>query len=161
MQPSDEILGGGDMSSGQIGPVVGALVGASVAGVAGAALWAAVAYFANLESGWIAWGVGALCGAGALIGGGRSAGFLGGVVAVVLAMASICGGKYAAVHFGLNHADSMIQAEIEEMIAFNHDAPEHFKSFLADRLIEERVAAGRVPNRFSAQNVVSWTSRRC
>lgn len=73
------------------------IVGASVAGAIGAAIWAAIAYFAHLEIGWVAIGVGALVGLGALIGARNDGNLWVGCVAAVIAVASILAGKYAVV----------------------------------------------------------------
>lgn len=73
------------------------IVGACVAGAIGAAIWAAIAYFANLEIGWIAIGIGALVGLGALIGARNDGNLWVGCVAAVIAVASILAGKYAVI----------------------------------------------------------------
>ena len=78
-----------DLLKGALGGIIG--------GVIGAGIWALVAYNAHVESGWIAWGVGALVGFGVSIGMRGSGGAAAGILAIVIALASIVGSKYAAV----------------------------------------------------------------
>lgn len=67
--------------------MVKSVVGAVLGGIAGAAIWAAVAFYAHLEAGYVAWGVGILTGLGAAIfadkkgGGGMPVGIMAAVVA--------------------------------------------------------------------------------
>ena len=75
---------------------------AVIGGLIGAALWAAVAYYAHVNLGIIAWVVGLCAGAGMKLGAGTAASSLSGFVAAVVALVSIAGGKfvtaYAIVH---------------------------------------------------------------
>jgi len=72
------------------------LCGAVVGGVVGALIWAAIARYANVEIGWIAWGVGGLVGFGsACFSGGREDDAAGALAAVV-AIAAVAGGRYWA-----------------------------------------------------------------
>jgi len=74
------------------------LMGGIIAGVIGAVIWAAIAYYANVEIGYLAWGIGALVGfavAAASSGGGAAAG----VIAVLITVLSICGGKYVGSYW--------------------------------------------------------------
>lgn len=72
-------------------------IGAVIGGAIGAVIWAAVAYFTHYQLGLIAWLVGLSAGAGMRMGVGSDASPVSGVVAAVVALASIAGGKYAAV----------------------------------------------------------------
>ncbi|MEX0876021.1 MAG: hypothetical protein WD114_01060 [Phycisphaerales bacterium] len=69
------------------------IIGACVAGVVGAGLWAAIAYFTNYEIGFAASIVGAMCGMGALVGTSGEGNFWSGMVAVLTALAAIVIGK--------------------------------------------------------------------
>lgn len=115
--------------------VLAALVAAAV----GAAVWAAIAYLANIEIGWIAWGVGALVGfAVAAVSGERSMHF--GLIAVVFTILSICGGKYAAVQLEIHKAIGDSNWEQQ------YDSPEFMVSLLADDLIVARMVADQPVN---------------
>lgn len=120
----------------------GAIAGV-VAGAIGAAAWAALAYYANVEIGWLAIGIGALVGfatsAGAAIGGSSTSGdapsgpFLGGI-AVLITIASLCAGKYAIVEIGIQQALAQISAE------WNASEPmsdELLVSYVADEIGED------------------------
>lgn len=73
-----------------------AIVGAIVGAVVGAIIWGAIAAFAGRESAYVAWGIGALVGIGAVLGGGR--GTMMGVTCAIIAVLSILAGKMVAVH---------------------------------------------------------------
>lgn len=73
--------------------VIGGLIG----GVLGTAVWAAIAYFAHAEVGWIAWGIGFVVGFGVRFMSAEEQGFMPGMIAVVIAVVSVLAGKYAAV----------------------------------------------------------------
>lgn len=74
------------------------VVGGTVAGLIGAAVWAAIAHFAHREVGWVAWGVGGLVGLGVRIAAKEDDGPKFGVLAGVIAVLAILGGKYAGAH---------------------------------------------------------------
>jgi hypothetical protein len=78
-----------------VGPVFW-VIGGAVGGAIGAAIWAGIAYFTGYEVGWIAWGVGALAGVGTMAGARESAGFMSGIVASAIALASLLAGKFVA-----------------------------------------------------------------
>lgn len=90
----------GGMAVKPILPVLGAIIG----GLIGAGIWAFISYQFNVEIGWIAIGVGALCGIGAAIGSNGEGGALTGGMAALVAMASIAAGKYAAVTWAVEDA---------------------------------------------------------
>jgi len=81
---------------------LGALIGAAVAGLIGAAVWAAIAYYANFEIGWIAWGIGVLAGFGAFMGAKGEGDVATGGIAAVAAIAAIGLGKFGAIHFAVD-----------------------------------------------------------
>lgn len=92
-----------------------ALFGAVGGGIIGALIWGAIAYWAHLEIGWIAWGIGALVGGGAGVMGGRGGTM--GLLCALIAAGSICAGKVFAVHL-------MIPAWVQEDFAefWSHEA---------------------------------------
>ncbi len=75
------------------------LIGGLLGGAIGAAIWAAVTVTTQREIGWIAWGVGILAGLGVRMAAGEDDGVPPGVLAAVIALASVAGGKFLAVHF--------------------------------------------------------------
>ncbi|MEN6626617.1 MAG: hypothetical protein ABFD69_10355 [Candidatus Sumerlaeia bacterium] len=101
--------------------IIGAIVGA----VIGAVIWGAVAAFANLESAYIAWGIGALVGVGAVLGGGRGAAM--GVTCAIVAVLSILAGKMMVVHI-------VFQEMIPEVVEARTSEPafEEFQKDAAD-----------------------------
>ena len=121
--------------------ILSAAAAGLVAGLLGAACWAAVAYYMNVEIGWLAWGIGAAVGAATLAGGslgesssdaGANSGAILGFVAVVITALSICAGKFAVVEIYLQ----------KEMQAFNNESEaqlggigdEELTSWLADSI---------------------------
>lgn len=76
------------------------LIAGLIGGTIGAAIWAGIAMATQYEIGWIAWGIGLLVGfAVRLAAGAETEGFVPGVLAAVIAVAAIAGGKFATVHF--------------------------------------------------------------
>lgn len=115
------------------------IVAGGLAGVLGAAAWAALAYFANVEIGWLAWGIGGLVGfstaAGAAMGGSgpKASGQLLGAIAVVITLLSLCLGKFAIVEIGIQQA----LTQITEGLDGEPMEDEMLVSFLADEIGEE------------------------
>ena len=110
------------------------------AGLAGAALWAAIAWYANLEIGWLAWGIGAAvglaCAAGARVGtepedGRPATGPILGFIAVAITLLSICGGKYALVEAQVQQMLTEFRASTDEQLAAGFP-DEMLVSYLAD-----------------------------
>ena len=111
-----------------------------LAGLVGAAAWAAIAYYANLEIGYLAWGIGGLVGFATASGAGKSGPVLGGI-AVLITIASICGGKYATVETGIQSSLTEIQADFEKQLAEGF-TDEILVSCLADGLVTQETANG-------------------
>lgn len=86
-----------------------ALLGATLGGLLGAALWTAVAFLFHYEIGWIAWGVGVASGFGAAKFGERLD-WATGAAAAGIAVLSIALGKYATVHLVVDDALAQITA---------------------------------------------------
>lgn len=95
---------------------VKAVVLGVVGGALGALLWAAIAYYAHMEIGYVAWGVGGLVGFASALGGGG--GRTNGVLCAVIALLSIFAGKWlavrAAVGDGLSQASRNLYAELKK-----------------------------------------------
>lgn len=111
--------------------VVGGLVG----GLIGAAIWGAIAYFTGYEIGWIAWAVGVVVGMGVRLTSGGASGAGLGVLASILALASIAGGKYAAAYLTVQ---SMVKAASK--IEIND---EQAQGYIANQLVREYEEAGK------------------
>lgn len=98
---------------------INATIGAIFAGILGAVVWAAIAYFGNVEIGWIAWGIGALVGFAAAWGAGRNAGVQTGIMAAVVAAISVVGGKYVTLYFDVE--DYLDQELSQPIVLEEHD----------------------------------------
>ncbi len=95
------------------------LVGGVAGGVLGAAVWTAITYFSGYELGIVAWLVGVGVGFGVAHGTGGKGRPLVGVLAALLAVATILGGKVATAHFAAQdfiHADG---SDLDEADLFN------------------------------------------
>lgn len=110
-----------------------ALVGGIIGGVIGAAIWAGISYATNHEIGWIAWGVGFLVGAGVRVGSQDWDGPVPGLIAVVLSVVAILGGKYATASLLVSKFDVATNFTIT-----NDD----MKEGLCYSIIEERTTKG-------------------
>ncbi|MDB2687491.1 hypothetical protein N9Y42_09800 [Mariniblastus sp.] len=75
---------------------IGGIIGGTIAAVIGAVVWGAIAFYGEVEIGWLAIGIGFLVGLG-VSAGSRSGGIGAALIAVVLTVLSLVGGKYAAV----------------------------------------------------------------
>jgi hypothetical protein len=124
--------------------LLGGLIGGAIGGLIGAAIWAGIAYGTGYEIGWIAIGVGALVGFGVLLVSKGSLGPVGGVLAVVISIAALLGGKYAAVELQLRH--ELEAAGIGDPSNVVIDDEELLISYVADQVVEEYQAEGKPVN---------------
>jgi len=92
---------------------IGGLIFGVIAGIAGALIWAAIAYYVNMEIGLLAWGIGAGVGF-AMAMGSKNMGLVPAVAAGIITIASLCGGKYLAVHFSMSEFDKQVAEEQPE-----------------------------------------------
>ncbi len=117
-----------------------ALLGGVLGGILGAAVWAAIAYFLHLQIGWLAWGIGALAGGGALvlIGGKDHATPASGSAAVLAAVLCVLLGKFGAVYFALGHFQSQVATQL---VAAVDD--EYMIARMVEDRVEELTAAGK------------------
>jgi len=117
------------------------IIAGVIAGIVGAAIWAAVAYFANVEIGYIAWGIGILVGLAVAATGQR--GPLAGVAAVLITIISLLGGKYVVVEL-------FVQSMLAETGEFGFElgdadaeyTEEDLQVYLAGRIAFQREEAG-------------------
>lgn len=111
-----------------------ALIGAAVGGAIGAGVWAAVVYNFEVEISWIAIGVGLLCGLGAALAAKGDTDSLTGGIAALVAVASIAGGKYLAVHYTVQQVVKGVgQVEFGESDA---------QMYMAHQVMEEYASNG-------------------
>jgi hypothetical protein len=89
------------------------------AGLLAALLWAGFSYAADRELGWIAWGVGLIVGLGVRWSVADADGWVPGIIAAVLAVPALLGGKYLAVRFIVERelAQLTVPEELEAELA--------------------------------------------
>ncbi|MEM8680541.1 MAG: hypothetical protein AAGF97_14435, partial [Planctomycetota bacterium] len=75
------------------------IIGAVIAGVIGALIWGAISYYAQVEVGYVAWGIGLLVGWAAHRLGGEGA--VTGIVCAAIALGSMLLGKGLAYHYSI------------------------------------------------------------
>jgi hypothetical protein len=114
--------------------VTGSIIGGLIGGVVGAALWGGISYFTGYEIGWIAWGVGGLVGLGCALAS-SEVGPAHGIVAVVITVLSILGGKFLAVELS--------KSQVVESYLNQFQDDEYMISLIADEVVEENVSAGK------------------
>jgi hypothetical protein len=93
--------------------LIGGIIGGAVGGAIGAAIWAAIAYFTGYEIGYVAWGVGLLVGLGVAMGA-QEGNPLFGVIAVVIALASVAGGRYFSIELSVQEGMAEVDAMMQE-----------------------------------------------
>jgi hypothetical protein len=106
------------------------IVAGILCGVAGAVLWGVIAAFTGYEIGWIAWGIGALVGAG--IAWGMDGGTVPGVLAVVISILAILGGKFVALEMVVGKELKNANSGLSSLIETNE---EYVISWLADEIV--------------------------
>lgn len=116
--------------------LVKAMVVGLIAAILGALAWAGIAFGAKLEIGYLAWGIGGLVGF-AVAWGSRKGGAAPALLAVVLTVLSIAGGKYLAAQWSVNQAFGEMDLSVDE------EWSEEYKiSLLADDILEQRAVQG-------------------
>jgi len=107
--------------------VLGSVIGAGL----GAAAWVAIAYFANYEIGWIAWGIGLLAGFGYKVGQGGG-GVMSGSIAAVIAISSILAAKMIVIQLQMGP----VPTEATLLAEYEQDE-ELTVSYIADEVVVE------------------------
>ncbi len=112
------------------------LMAGIIAGVVGALLWAGIAYYANVEIGYLAWGIGALVGfaiSAASSGGGAAPG----LAAILITVLSICGGKYVGSYW-------MMEEVFSEVANIGADWTDtQYVSAIANNVLEDEQNEGK------------------
>jgi len=98
------------------------IIGGLIGGAIGAAIWAAIAYYAHVQIGFVAIGVGALVGCGTFMFAGDQVSPVTGAAAAMIALASIAGGKYMAIHAYFSNVKGAVHKaiEVDEEVALVH-----------------------------------------
>lgn len=113
------------------------LIAGLVAGVVGAAAWGALTFFTHREFGIVAWGIGLLVGFAVFKAMGAKASAASGVLAAVVALCTIAGGKFTAVYIEVDKAAQKVRGEVA------HIGEGGAKIQLADQVVAEYQAAGK------------------
>lgn len=95
--------------------------GALAGGVAGAAAWGVLTYFTGYEVGFVAWGIGALVGVGMYAMSKGVGGAGAGVLAALVALAAVLGGKLTVAHLMARdfvHEQTHAEVSDEDAIAY-------------------------------------------
>lgn len=112
------------------------------AGIAGAVLWAIIAYSAGYEFGLLAWVIGGAVGVAYTItspAGGNTAG----VLAALITALAIVGGKYTSIQMFISDGISL-GSEIREEIVLELQDEELMQSYVADNIAEEYELRGQL-----------------
>ena len=117
-----------------------ALIFGSIVGIAGAALWAAIAYYGNVEIGWLAWGIGLAVGVACVKGAGYGSTLIG-TSAAIITLLSIMLGRYATIALLLNDEFGNPEVVIQESIDNLND--ETLKAYLAEGIIQGQAEDGK------------------
>ena len=110
-------------------------------GIVGAILWGVVAMVTGYEIGWIAWGIGALVGAG--VAWGTDGGTVQGVLAVVISVLAILGGKFVALELMMNKEVKSAAENVTTLVDTNED---YLISWLADTIAYKMQEEGKTVN---------------
>jgi hypothetical protein len=117
------------------------IIAGVAAGLVGAAIWAAISYFANVEVGYVAWGIGILVGIAVAATGDN--GVVPGIAAVLITVVAILAGKAGAVEIALMDAQKEFDNTVAGFTADNVEITnEDVQSLLARDLADQREAAG-------------------
>ncbi len=101
------------------------------AGLFSALVWAGFCYVTGFELGWIAWGVGLAVGLAVRLAQGDVGGWVPGILAVVIALLSILGGKYLSVRLIVSSEFAKIESSID------HTDPEFAQVQFAKTVVAE------------------------
>lgn len=123
--------------------LIKAVIGGLIGGAIGAAVWAFIAYATGYEIGWIAIGVGFLAGAGVRVGAGNDAGGFTGVLAAVIALASIGAGKYAVVRYIVETEVAAVHTKMLNEIKNHQMTDDEAMMRIAQGILDEQITDGK------------------
>lgn len=113
------------------------IIAGVLAGAVGAAIWAAISYYANLEIGYVAWGIGILVGIAVAATGEN--GVPAGIAAVLITIVALLAGKLAAVEIAVQD----MRGEMESWTDVDSEmSDEDLTAHIAGKIASEREAAG-------------------
>ena len=108
-----------------------------IAGFVGALVWAFIVVFTGYEIGWLAWGIGAVV--GGAVAWGTEGSKVNGLIAVVIAVAAILGGKLASVEIAIAREVKSANAEVKQGMDADD---EYMKAWLAWGIVASYEAKG-------------------
>jgi len=109
-----------------------AIASSLISALVGVLIWAAIAYFANLEVGYVAWGIGLLVGVASAKTGGKGPAM--GVVCALLTLLSIFGGKMLATDYIIKkELRTYMTHELYDEFKFDSDAFQKLPADLSDK----------------------------
>lgn len=120
--------------------LLGGFIGGMVGGLVGALVWAGISYGMGYEFALIGIAIGAMVGFGVGVGDRGQSGSIAGILAALITIGAILGGKYLAVEFILSKGLS--EAELKEIGEEAVNDHELVLSFIADEIVTERQEAG-------------------
>lgn len=112
---------------------------ATLAGLVGAVVWAAISYLASVEISWIALGIGGIVGFGMALGAGGGNKVLG-FIAAVITVVSISAGKYAAVQLLIYNQFGTVDSATADAVA-ELENDNVAISYIADEIVVEQMEA--------------------
>lgn len=145
--------------------VIKGLVGAGLGAIAGAAVWALLAYFTNFEFGLVAWAVGVAAGFGMMIGSGGKGGIGMGIAAALVAILGILAGKLMVAHVIATEHVARSIAEIGEVEAVDALREDVMSQWLSEQRTmtwpkgmtpEEALDEGYVPPEVEKEAAARW-----
>lgn len=116
--------------------VIRGVLGSLIGGAIGALVWAGVAYFIGIELGWLAVGVGFLCGVGMSVGAKDDTDTVTGVIAAIIALVAIAGGKYIVVEATASKFTSQMNQQLQLTDA-------DLRLYLASQIVQEYESQGK------------------
>lgn len=102
---------GSDFAGNMLNQIALPILGGCIGGTIGAGIWAAIAYYGQIRLGLFAWGLGVLVGIGVNIGSRDTGGIVYGLMAMVIAIASVVGGTYATASLLVHEYLEMLSPE--------------------------------------------------
>jgi len=121
------------------------IIGGIVGGAIGAGAWGLIAYLTGYEIGWIAIGVGFVTGVGVAVGTKGRGGAMGGILAAVISLVAVAGGKFFAVEMITQKYTS--SNEFKNEIASMELTEENMISYVADLIVADKT---------SRHETISW-----
>lgn len=118
------------------------LIGGIIGGAVGGLVWVLLGFYAEVEVGYVAWGIGILVGLGVRFGAsidGQEESAAQGIVAGAIALASIVIAKYIVFQLVIGSVSSTLQDEFASVLS-NDDS---LYVRMADTIVEEKTAAGK------------------